>query len=31
MTDPTYHLEGVVRTKDEMTDFEGPLNLNLSS
>ncbi len=29
MTDPTYHLEGVVRTRDEMTDFEGPLNLIL--
>lgn len=27
--EPTYHLEGVIRTKEEMEDFEGPLNLIL--
>ena len=29
MEDPIYHLEGIVRTKDEAEDFEGPLNLIL--
>ncbi len=27
--EPTYHLEGVIRSKEEMEDFEGPLNLIL--
>ena len=27
--EPTYHLEGVIQTKEEMADFEGPLNLIL--
>jgi len=27
--EPTYHLEGIIRTKEEMEDFEGPLNLIL--
>ena len=27
--EPTYHLEGVIRTKEEMEDFEGPLTLIL--
>ena len=27
--EPTYHLEGVVRSREEMEDFEGPLNLIL--
>ena len=27
--EPTFHLEGVIRTKEEMADFEGPLNLIL--
>ncbi len=27
--EPTYHLEGIVHTKEEMEDFEGPLNLIL--
>ncbi len=27
--EPTYHLEGVIRSKEEMADFEGPLNLIL--
>lgn len=27
--EPTYHLEGVVRSKEEMADFEGPLTLIL--
>lgn len=27
--EPTYHLEGVIHTKEEMADFEGPLNLIL--
>ncbi len=29
MNDPTFRLEGVVRTRDEMSDFEGPLTLIL--
>ncbi len=29
MENPTFHLEGVVRTREEMQDFEGPLNLIL--
>jgi len=29
MEEFTYHLEGVVRTRDELEDFEGPLNLIL--
>ena len=28
-TEPTYHLEKVIRNKEEMADFEGPLNLIL--
>ncbi len=28
-TEPTYRLEGVIRTREEMQDFEGPLNLIL--
>ena len=27
--EPTYHLEGVIRTKEDMEDFEGPLTLIL--
>ena len=28
MTEPQYHLEGIVRTKsDEMEDFQGPLDV----
>ena len=27
--EPTYHLEGIIRSKEEMEDFEGPLNLIL--
>lgn len=27
--EPTYHLEGVIRSKEEMADFEGPLALIL--
>ena len=28
MTEPKYHLEGIVRTKtEEMEDFEGPLDV----
>ncbi len=27
--EPTFHLEGVIRSKEEMQDFEGPLNLIL--
>lgn len=27
--EPTYHLEGIIHTKEEMADFEGPLNLIL--
>lgn len=29
MKNPTFHLEGIVKSKDEMEDFEGPLNLIL--
>ena len=29
MENPTFHLEGVVRAKDDMEDFEGPLTLIL--
>jgi len=29
MNDPTYHLEGVIKSKEEYKDFEGPLNLIL--
>lgn len=29
MQDLTYHLEGIIKTKEEMQDFEGPLNLIL--
>ena len=29
MQEPKYHLEGVIRTKDEMEDFTGPLDLIL--
>ncbi len=29
MENPTFHLEGVVRAKEEMQDFEGPLTLIL--
>ena len=29
MENPTFHLEGVVRSKEEMQDFEGPLTLIL--
>ena len=29
MENPTFHLEGVIKTKEEMQDFEGPLNLIL--
>ena len=29
MENPTFHLEGVVRNRDEMQDFSGPLNLIL--
>ncbi len=29
MEDPTYHLEGIIKTKEEMQDFEGPLSLIL--
>lgn len=27
--EPTYHLEGIIRSKEEMEDFEGPLTLIL--
>ena len=27
--EPTYHLEGVVRSREELEDFEGPLTLIL--
>ena len=27
--EPTYHLEGIIRTREEMEDFEGPLTLIL--
>jgi len=29
MENPTFHLEGIVRSKEEMQDFEGPLTLIL--
>ena len=29
MENPTYHLEGIVRNRDELQDFTGPLNLIL--
>ena len=29
MENPTFHLEGVIRTREEMQDFEGPLTLIL--
>lgn len=29
MENPSFHLEGIVRSKEEMGDFEGPLNLIL--
>ena len=29
MENPTFHLEGVVRTREDMEDFEGPLTLIL--
>ena len=29
MENPTFHLEGIVKTKEEMQDFEGPLTLIL--
>ena len=29
MQEPSYHLEGIIRTKDEMEDFTGPLDLIL--
>ena len=29
MENPNYHLAGVIRDKDEMQDFEGPLSLIL--
>ena len=29
MENPTFHLEGIVKSKEEMQDFEGPLNLIL--
>jgi len=29
MDNPTYHLEGVIKSKDELQDFSGPLNLIL--
>ncbi len=29
MENPTFHLEGIVRNRDEMQDFSGPLNLIL--
>lgn len=29
MEDPTYHLEGVIKSREEMQDFEGPLSLIL--
>ena len=29
MENPTFHLEGVIRSKEEMQDFEGPLTLIL--
>lgn len=29
MENPTFHLEGVIKSREEMQDFEGPLNLIL--
>ena len=29
MENPSFHLEGIVRDKDSMQDFEGPLSLIL--
>ena len=29
MENPNYHLEGVVRERNELQDFEGPLSLIL--
>jgi len=29
MKNPTFHLEGIVKSREEMQDFEGPLNLIL--
>ena len=29
MDNPTFHLEGVIRTREDMEDFEGPLTLIL--
>ncbi len=29
MENPSFHLEGIIHTKEEMEDFEGPLNLIL--
>ena len=29
MENPQYHLEGIVRERDSVQDFEGPLNLIL--
>ena len=29
MENPSFHLEGIVREKDKLSDFEGPLNLIL--
>ncbi len=29
MENPSFHLEGIIRSKEEMEDFEGPLNLIL--
>ena len=29
MEDLTYHLEGILKTKDDIQDFEGPLTLIL--
>lgn len=29
MQEPSYHLEGVVRNRDELEDFTGPLDLIL--
>ena len=29
MTDPVFHLDGIVRTRESMEDFDGPLSLIL--
>lgn len=29
MENPTFHLQGIIKTKEQMQDFEGPLNLIL--